>query len=69
MTHVQHQCPVRGHSHALVHVQEHTQDGTGLKADTWECPTGQYRWFLIRGRQIADGARRMRPRWGWSKNG
>lgn len=63
-----HPCPVRGHSHTLVHVKEHTQQGTGKKADTWECPSGRYRWFLLRGRSLADGARLMRPRWGWKED-
>lgn len=64
-------CPIRGHEHSLNHHQAHTQMGSGSEADTWECPSGRYRWFLLRGRGkdlATNGLRMNRPRWGWSKS-
>lgn len=58
-------CPIRGHAHDCHVVADHTQDGTGATAATVECPTGQYRWFVIDGRVLSDATRQVRPRWGW----
>lgn len=61
-------CLVRGHDHALVHVREHVQRGTGDVAHTWECPTGLYRYFVLEGNDVGDSTIRFkRPRWGWAK--
>lgn len=56
-------CPVRGHEHNLTHVSDHVQEGTGIKAETVECPKG-YRWLVI-DKVFNDRMRTKRPRWGW----
>lgn len=62
-------CPIRGHAHDLVHVQDHVQSGTGAKATTWECPSGLHRFLLIEGLHAtaATAPRYKRPRWGWKR--
>jgi len=60
-------CPVKGHGHGLTLVSEHTQDVTGDKAYTIECPTGACRFFFIPTAYARVGSmpRYKRPRWGW----
>jgi hypothetical protein len=58
-------CPIKGHDHLLACIAEHVQDGTGNRAETWECPTGRYRWFVLAGRSAENSIRLIRPRWGW----
>ncbi len=59
-------CPIRGHDHDLTLHRIVVQQGTGSKAEIWECPTGRYRWFLIGGQEFAAHAVKMlRPRFGW----
>ncbi len=58
-------CNVRGHDHDLDVVATHVQRGTGAKASTYECPTGNYRWFVPEGGGLSPYTRSIRPRWGW----
>ncbi len=61
-----HWCPIQGHDHKLIGVYSHQRGGDQkFVADTFECPTGYYRWFVLRGRQVSDDIRQKRPRYGW----
>jgi hypothetical protein len=57
-------CPVNGHNHAVRHVRELT-NVAGEKADLFECPGGNYRWFVLKGRMLSDVTRMVKPRFGW----
>lgn len=59
-------CPIRGHNHATQLVRELTNIA-GEKADLFECPSGKYRWFVLKGRALSDLTRMMKPRFGWRK--
>lgn len=58
-------CPTRGHDHDLLHLRTVYQDGTGARADWWECPGGRRRWFLPEGKRTAPAFQFDRPRRGW----
>lgn len=34
-------------------------------ADWYECPTGNYRWFLVDDREPSEYNRHNKPHWGW----
>ena len=64
-------CPIRGHNHDCRPVgRTLVQDGTGMKARTFECPTGYYRWLVIEDNTNLKRAPKFkRPRWGWNSLG
>lgn len=59
-------CPVRGHDHPATVIKTVRQVRTGKTADLFECPTGKYRWLVMRDRFLtAETPRMVKPRYGW----
>lgn len=64
-------CVIRGHQHMLTFVREDTQQGSGNKAWTMQCPTNaRIRFFHIVGLHgvtmpIDRMPRMTMPRYGW----